>query len=231
MNAPATASLAVGPAAAGPASTSRTSSGRTLSGPTPSGPASSDPSSSGRHPTSPTAAGLSLVASIHAAGHSPKGGSMKARLFELRHSTQTLAERLAEYFRAHPNLKRQDDLVSAEARAASSCRTTSSTCFPAVARRCRTRRSSRSPACAARPADCRCCGAIRTTRPWTSTAGSPGPAPCLRCWRALPHRPHAWRCSRQRRQWPWTDNERFMNVPLAELRSTFGIRVTHEERT
>ena len=62
-------------------------------------------------------------------------------------------------------------------------------------------------------------------RPWASTvlALPAVPSPCLIVRRA-------WRCSRQHRRWPWTDNDCFMNVPLGELRSTFGIRVAHEER-
>ena len=34
-----------------------------------------------------------------------------------------------------------------------------------------------------------------------------------------------WRCTRQRKRWPWAENEEFMSLSLAELRSRFGIRV------
>jgi len=37
----------------------------------------------------------------------------------------------------------------------------------------------------------------------------------------------AWRCLRQSQRWPWDDHEPFMQVPLAELRRQFGIKVTH----
>jgi hypothetical protein len=36
-----------------------------------------------------------------------------------------------------------------------------------------------------------------------------------------------WRCRRQTQRWPWADNEQYMHVPLAVLRSAFGIRVPH----
>ncbi len=41
---------------------------------------------------------------------------MSTHRFESPRSTQTLAEGLAEYLAAHPNLKRDDQLASAEAR-------------------------------------------------------------------------------------------------------------------
>jgi hypothetical protein len=36
-----------------------------------------------------------------------------------------------------------------------------------------------------------------------------------------------WRCLRQCRRWPWEQFEPYMNRPLCELRSEFGIRVAH----
>lgn len=35
------------------------------------------------------------------------------------------------------------------------------------------------------------------------------------------------RCRRQRRRSPWIDNAQYMNVPLNQLRSSFGIEVMH----
>ncbi len=34
-----------------------------------------------------------------------------------------------------------------------------------------------------------------------------------------------FRCFRMQKRWPWSDFERYMNVPLAEIRREFGIRV------
>lgn len=35
------------------------------------------------------------------------------------------------------------------------------------------------------------------------------------------------RCLRQRSRWPWNDFERFLGLPLREIREHFGIRVAH----
>ena len=37
-----------------------------------------------------------------------------------------------------------------------------------------------------------------------------------------------FRCLRQRARWPWADFERFLGVPLREIREVFGIRVAHQ---
>lgn len=34
-----------------------------------------------------------------------------------------------------------------------------------------------------------------------------------------------WRCLRMHRRWPWSDFGRYMDVPLAEIRREFGIRL------
>lgn len=36
-----------------------------------------------------------------------------------------------------------------------------------------------------------------------------------------------WRCTRQPAKWPWSEHERYMRIPLRELRSEFGIEVAH----
>ena len=36
-----------------------------------------------------------------------------------------------------------------------------------------------------------------------------------------------FRCLRQRSRWPWEGFERFLGVPLREIRQQFGIRVAH----
>jgi hypothetical protein len=35
------------------------------------------------------------------------------------------------------------------------------------------------------------------------------------------------RCRRQRRRWPWDDFDRYLQVPLCDIRRDFGIRVAH----
>lgn len=156
---------------------------------------------------------------------------MTAHRFESRHSTQTLAEGLAEYFRAHPELKRQDQLASAEAR-----RFFLSHDIVHVLYGCGT--SMPDEAVVNIASLLGTTGGLRVLRgythhetldiyrrlPWASTLLALLAAPWLIARTA-------WRCSRQRRRWPWADNDRFMNVSLAQLRSTFGIRVAHEERT
>lgn len=37
----------------------------------------------------------------------------------------------------------------------------------------------------------------------------------------------AYRCLRQTRRWPWEDFERYVDVPLREIREEFSIRVAH----
>jgi hypothetical protein len=156
---------------------------------------------------------------------------MMPHLFESRHSTQTLAEGLAEYFSAHPELKRQDQLASAEAR-----RFFLSHDIVHVLYGCGT--SMADEAVVKIASLLGTTGGLQVLRgymhhetldiyrrlPWASTVLALLAAPYLIVRTA-------WRCRRQRRRWPWTDNDGFMNVPLSELRSTFGIRVAHEERT
>lgn len=36
-----------------------------------------------------------------------------------------------------------------------------------------------------------------------------------------------WRCSRQPAKWPWSNHEQYMHTALRELRAQFGIRVAH----
>ncbi len=36
-----------------------------------------------------------------------------------------------------------------------------------------------------------------------------------------------FRCSRQSRRWPWLGFERYMAVPLSEIRSEYNIKVAH----
>jgi hypothetical protein len=39
----------------------------------------------------------------------------------------------------------------------------------------------------------------------------------------------AVRCTRQRARWPWSGFERFLAVPLREIREQFGIQVAHPD--
>lgn len=36
-----------------------------------------------------------------------------------------------------------------------------------------------------------------------------------------------WRCARMRKRWPWRHYERYLDMPLSEIRRKFGIRVAH----
>lgn len=147
--------------------------------------------------------------------------------FERAGSPQTLAEGLAEYFAAHPSLKREGDLSSAEARQFFRSHDAVHVVYG--------------------------CG---TSMPdeaivkLASLLGTDGGLGILRgylhhesldIYRKLPFAstllallaaPYliartAWRCSRQRRRWPWTGYEAFLDVPLRDIRAQFGIRVAH----
>lgn len=37
-----------------------------------------------------------------------------------------------------------------------------------------------------------------------------------------------WRCARQHAKWPWLSHEQYMQTPLRELRAQFGIEVAHK---
>lgn len=148
-------------------------------------------------------------------------------LFESPHSTQTLAEGLAEYFEANPFLKRDNDLLSPEAKQFFHSHDTVHVLYG--------------------------CG---TTMPdeavvkLSSLLGTTGGLAVLRGYTnhetldiytklplgstilALLSAPYLilrtlWRCSRQTQRWPWVEHQHFMNVPLNELRSQFGIKVAH----
>lgn len=148
--------------------------------------------------------------------------------FESPASTQTLAEGLAEYFAAHPELKRKEQLVSAEARqfvrshdivhVLYGCGTTMpdeaivklASLFGTTAGRQVLRGYTHHETLD-----------IYRRLPVFSTVVALLIAPYLLA-RTI------WRCSRQHRRWPWADNEQYMGRSLAELRSVFGIRVAHE---
>ncbi len=147
--------------------------------------------------------------------------------FESALSTQTLAQGLAEYFALNPSLKRQDSLLSPEARQFFRSHDTVHVLYG--------------------------CG---TTMPdeavvkLSSLFGTTGGMQVLRGYMyyetldiyaklplgstllALAIAPYLivrtlWRCARQSQPWPWTDIEQYMDTPLVALRSRFGIRVAH----
>ena len=148
--------------------------------------------------------------------------------FESAASTQTLAEGLAEYFAAHPELKREDQHSSAQAR-----RFFRSHDIVHVLYGCGT--SMPDEAIVKIASLFGTTGGLDVLRGYTHHETLP-------IYRRLPVRSTllallmapclvvrtVWRCSRQHRRWPWADNEQYMHCSLADLRTTFGIRVAHE---
>jgi len=150
--------------------------------------------------------------------------------FESPASTQTLAQGLAEYFAAHPELKREDQLASAEAR-----KFFRSHDIVHVLYGCGT--SMPDEAIVKLASLFGTTGGVEVLRGYTHHETLP-------IYRRLPVRstllalltaPYLvlrtiWRCSRQHRRWPWADNEQYMDRPLVELRAAFGIEVAHRHR-
>jgi hypothetical protein len=156
---------------------------------------------------------------------------VKARhRFESQGSSQTLAEGLVEYFAANPLLKRDDDLLSPEAKQFFRSHDVVHVLYG--------------------------CG---TTMPdeaivkLSSLMGTTGGLSVLRGYThhetldiytklplgstvlALLSAPYLivrtlWRCSRQKERWPWVEHQQFLDMPLIELRAKFGIKVAHANR-
>lgn len=150
--------------------------------------------------------------------------------FESRASTQTLAEGLAEYFDAHPGLKREEHLVSAEAR-----QFFRSHDIVHVLYGCGT--SMPDEAIVKLASLFGTTGGVQVLRGYThhETLDIYRRLPLSSTLVALLLSPYLlvrtiWRCIRQPQRWPWADNELYMTHSLAELRSTFGIRVAHDGR-
>lgn len=150
--------------------------------------------------------------------------------FESPLSTQTLAQVLAEYFAANPSLKRHESLLSPEARqffrshdivhVLYGCGTTMpdeavvklSSLFGTT-------------------------GGTRILRGYThhETLDIYTRLPVGGTLLALLMSPYLivrtlWRCARQTQRWPWVENQQYLETPLIELRSTFGIKVAHARR-
>jgi len=147
--------------------------------------------------------------------------------FEGAQSDQTLAEGLAEYFAANPNLKRDGDLLSPEAKqfflshdivhVLYGCGTSMpdeaivklSSLFGTTAGFSVIRGYTNHETLD-----------IYTKLPVASTVIALVLSPYLIA-RTL------WRCARQKQRWPWVENQQYMNTSLRELRARFGVKVAH----
>lgn len=145
--------------------------------------------------------------------------------FEPGCSSQTLAEGLAEYYAAHPQLKR-GALLSPEARAFFHCHDVVHVLYG--------------------------CGTSMPDEAIVKIAsifGTTGGLSVLRGYRLHESRdiytklrlgstlqavllaPYlivrtVWRCKRQAQPWPWSQHQQYMNTPLAQLRAEFGVHRT-----
>lgn len=151
--------------------------------------------------------------------------------FELAGSTQTLHEGLAEYFAANPQLKRDANLLSPEARQFFRSHDAVHVLYG-----CGT--SMVDEAIVKLASLFGTTGGLQVLRGYAhvETLDIYTRLPLAGTLRALLMAPYLivrtlWRCARQPRRWPWAGHEEFMHVPLAELRARFGIRVAHGRRS
>ncbi len=147
--------------------------------------------------------------------------------FEFQDSTQTLEQGLTEYFHSNPFLKRDDDLLSLEAKqffrahdvvhVLYGCGTT----MPdeAVVKLSSLLGTTGGLAVLRGYANHETLD-IYTKLPFGSTVLALLASPYL-ILRTL------WRCSRQTRRWPWVEHQAYLHTPLNEIRSEFGIKVAH----
>lgn len=147
--------------------------------------------------------------------------------FESADTTQTLAEGLREYFAANPMLKRDADLLSPSTRqffrshdavhVVYGCSTTmSDEAVVKIASLFGTTGGTK----VLRGYAHREAREIYRNLPIGSTLFALLVSPYL-IFRTV------WRCTRQLKRWPWEQHEEFLNLPLCELRSQFGIKVAH----
>ena len=150
--------------------------------------------------------------------------------FESATSTQTLAEGLAEYYSANPQLKRDADLLSAEARSFFRCHDTVHVVYGCGS-------AMPDEAIVKLASLCGTTAGLHALRGYTHHE-------TLDIYRKLPLRSTlwallispvlivrtAWRCACQSKRWPWEGHDHLLNVPLREVRSQFGIRVAHARR-
>ena len=147
--------------------------------------------------------------------------------FESQNCTQTLAEGLAEYFAANPFLKRDEDLLSPEAKQFFRSHDTvhvlygCGTTMPdeAVVKLSSLMGTTGGLAVLRGYANHETLD-IYTKLPLGSTLLAVLSSPWL-IVRTL------WRCTRQTQRWPWVDHAQFLDVPLNDIRSRFGIKVAH----
>ena len=148
-------------------------------------------------------------------------------LFESAQSTQTLAQGLAEYFAANPSLKRQEVLLSPEARQFFRSHDTVHVLFG-----CGT--SMPDEAVVKLVSLFGTTGGVQVLRGYVNheTLDIYTKLPLGSTLLALVTAPYLiirtlWRCTMQKQRWPWVENQQFLGTQLVELRSTFGITVAH----
>jgi hypothetical protein len=151
--------------------------------------------------------------------------------FECPLSTQTLAHGLAEYFSAHPGLKRQESLLSPQAR-----QFFRSHDIVHVLYGCGTTMPDEAVVKLASLFGTT--GGLQVLRGYThhETLDIYTRLPIGSTLLALAMSPYLivrtlWRCARQSQKWPWVENQQYMDTPLVEIRSRFRIRVAHARRT
>lgn len=148
--------------------------------------------------------------------------------FESPASTQSLAEGLVEYFEAHPELKRDSQLVSPEAR-----QFFRSHDVVHVLYGCGT--SMPDEAVVKLVSLFGTTGGLQVLRGYThfETLDIYRKLPVGSTLLALAMAPYLivrtlWRCTRQSRRWPWVGHEPYLNLPLSDTRARFRIKVAHE---
>lgn len=147
--------------------------------------------------------------------------------FESPLSKQTLAEGLAEYFAANPSLKRQESLLSPEAR-----QFFRSHDIVHVLHGCGT--SMPDEAVVKLSSLFGTTGGIQVLRGYTNyeTLDIYTKLPLGGTLLALVMSPYLiartlWCCARQSQRWPWVENQQYMDTQLFKLRAKFRIRVAH----
>lgn len=147
--------------------------------------------------------------------------------FELALSTQTLAQGLAEYFAANPSLKRLDALLSPEARQFFRSHDTVHVLYG-----CGT--SMPDEAVVKLASLFGTTGGMQVLWGYTNyeTMDIYTKLPLGSTLLALVSAPYLivrtlWRCTRQNQRWPWAEHQQYLDTPLVELRSKFGIAVAH----
>ena len=144
---------------------------------------------------------------------------------------QTLAVGLAEYFRANPELKRNSDLLSPEAR-----QFFRSHDVVHVLYGCGT--SMPDEAIVKLASLFGTTGGMKVLRGYTNyeTLDIYRKLPIGSTILALVLAPYLiartlWRCARQTQRWPWINHEQFLSQPLSEVRAKFGIKVAHGQHS